>query len=840
MREEEDNRLMEEVRALSLQEVGPAAAEVSSRRRRNEERLAAPASQSSRTSRGSESRERRRRAEANDESDRRRGRNEPTTSSSNRPEPRRRRSQDNSRGRHEQPLSTPTRTVEHQASLRSLISNSDVDSREMVEEILRQIQEEGLLDGLDLESLDSNQDEVSQRIAEACRRWHSELSTARPSRSADGDSPTRAARSEQREASGVTSLRVSPRRRTGSRTVSTSNPTESQSVDTRPPNSSLRVVQPADETRRRRRTDSASRTRRSTSPVPAVHTQNARPHARSQPDLSDRPRSSEAPPSRPQVSLQSRCVTEPAVPPAAEPSRQALSSELPRSHAPRAAETSFATASMGRTQTPPRQAPPSPTFVPASAPSATTYSAQQGPLSPIAASHNSGPSSATERANALQSTGRPTSSSSATARLSLQRYHEPSITCDRCNKPHLEYDLHYNCVECKGGNYNICLDCFRAGRGCLQWLGFGNAAWTRWESMRSAGDYSVDRPHMLFPSRYIPPRSSPGGADGRRTITTDDPEKRLQSGVFCANCFAWANECYWRCDICNEGDWGFCNNCVNRGKCCTHALLPLVFKPDPDSAPPISPTHAQETPASASVLTGPDVIEYGRFKPLTFRVQCDVCHRLIQPSSTRWHCFSCTSSQPGSQVGDYDICTNCYISLERKKKISAENGVNGWRRCLKGHRMIIAGFQDVGGGQRRVIAEDLVGGLGLIQEPHIVSGEKNPNFEKWSWAEGSQVRLATTNVAMTAPYTATGLTLTENFPPIGGSGLRTLAKWSWYPTGGVADELLFPKGAEVRECVNINGDWFFGVYMGAKGLFPAPYVTPVGGPRPGGPVTGMI
>ena len=37
-------------------------------------------------------------------------------------------------------------------------------------------------------------------------------------------------------------------------------------------------------------------------------------------------------------------------------------------------------------------------------------------------------------------------------------------------------------------------------------------------------------------------------------------------------------------------------------------------------------------------------------------------------------------------------------------------------------------------------------------------------------------------------------------------------------------ELAFPRGAEVRECVDVNTDWFFGAYMGKKGLFPAPYV----------------
>jgi hypothetical protein len=347
--------------------------------------------------------------------------------------------------------------------------------------------------------------------------------------------------------------------------------------------------------------------------------------------------------------------------------------------------------------------------------------------------------------------------------------------------------------------------------------------------MISSGEslHGSERPHMLTANRYVPPRIAPGGAEGRRTITSEDPQKRLQSGAFCANCLAWANECYWRCDLCNEGDWGFCNTCVNQGKCCTHPLLPLLYKPDQSNSPPLSPIHDQPTPQSATVLVGPGVIEYGSFKPLTFRVSCDICHYPIQPSSTRFHCVTCISSSvPGRQPGDYDICVKCYHSLVFKsKRISIENGHNGWRRCLQGHRTIVVGFEDKDGGQRRVIAQDLVGGRGLHEEPSKSLDHAGQDLQQWSWAEGSQIRLVTTDVSATAPTTSVGLSLTTKFPPVGGSGMKALAMWSWYPKEEDGDnELLFPKGAEVRECVDVNGDWFWGVYMGAKGLFPAPYV----------------
>ncbi|EGS17733.1 SH3 domain-containing protein [Thermochaetoides thermophila DSM 1495] len=68
------------------------------------------------------------------------------------------------------------RQIEHQASLRSLISleggemtPSDIERE--IEEFARQIQEEGLLDGIDLDNIDlSTNDELSRKITEAYRR----------------------------------------------------------------------------------------------------------------------------------------------------------------------------------------------------------------------------------------------------------------------------------------------------------------------------------------------------------------------------------------------------------------------------------------------------------------------------------------------------------------------------------------------------------------------------------------------------------------------------------------------------------------------------------------------
>lgn len=859
--EDEERRLVNEARDLSLREAGMGSGEArTTHRRRDGERSGSaaprPRGETSRRSRSVEEREHRRRPDGGGEGERRRRRDEPTASRSTltpaedrrtrrsqedtrrRHEPTSRTAaQDDTRRRHEQTSRTAVRQIEHQSSLRSLISSSDVDSHEMEEEILRQIQEEGLLDGIDLEHIDVNQeDQISERIAEAFRRRQRERARAGQARSGDTSPAVRSRQSESRENSGNEGLRASSAHQTHSRSTSATSQADEQSRSNPHTSSTHLEIQSGGESRRRRRTTSGGRS--ATAPVPPSNTETTRPAARSQTDLSDRPRSSHMQSERPLASSQGRSTTElvpePApehqtevrveLPAALEP--QQLLNSSSNARATQRAEGPAVLAELPASNT--RSAPPAPIFVPASAPSAATQSLTDPSVvpAPLSPRHRRSPS-ASVGATLFPTATRPTSSSSTSSRTQLPRFPEPSLTCARCAKPHIEYELHYNCSQCHSGDWNICLSCYRAGRGCLHWFGFGYAAWASWEKLKASGEppLNPERPHLLTANRYLTPRISPGGADGRRTITSEDPQRRLQSGAFCANCLAWANECYWRCFLCNDDEWGFCNTCVNQGKCCTHPLLPLTYKPEQSSVPPISPTHDQQTPSAATLLTGPGVVEFGPFKPLTFRVSCDICHYVIQPSSSRYHCFSCTSSIPGRQPGDYDVCTKCYNSLESKKRISPENGQNGWRRCLQGHRMVIIGFEDSHGGQRRVIIQDLAGGRSLHEEPSKSLDHSGQDLQQWSWAEGSQIRLVTTDVAATAPTTSTSLSLTTSFPPVGGSGMRALANWSWYPKEGEGDnELLFPRGAEIRECVDVNGDWFFGVYMGAKGLFPAPYV----------------
>ncbi|EDN07352.1 predicted protein [Histoplasma mississippiense (nom. inval.)] len=344
-----------------------------------------------------------------------------------------------------------------------------------------------------------------------------------------------------------------------------------------------------------------------------------------------------------------------------------------------------------------------------------------------------------------------------------------------------------------------------------------------------------------------------------RRRTKDDPAKRLQRGMFCDMCQSFSDDCFWTCSECNGGEWGFCNSCVNQGKCCTHALLPIGRVPQGD----IVPGHpASSSPVVTSDYVSANTIKVGSdsYRPLTFSTKCNNCTYPIPPSTSRFHCPTCND-------GDYDLCTNCYLKLGANGKISKGNGRNGWRRCLQGHRMIIVGFEDHPDGQRRAIVKDVVGGHALKDDVAVAvaaaaaatpttsdNASTTPNSNgavlipvrrdsgDWTWKEESsgttsithrrrfpRTRTAWSNSSPTSLADPSANTpFSSHFPPSGGVGLRLLARWSYYPEPDVTDEIMFPCGAEITEADNINDDWMWGCYAGQKGLFPGSYVVVIG------------
>ncbi|KAI9823015.1 MAG: hypothetical protein M1832_002669 [Thelocarpon impressellum] len=236
-------------------------------------------------------------------------------------------------------------------------------------------------------------------------------------------------------------------------------------------------------------------------------------------------------------------------------------------------------------------------------------------------------------------------------------------------------------------------------------------------------------------------------------------------------------------------------------------------------------------PPGASLLQGPEIVDRGSLKPLTFSSVCEICRLPIQPSTTRFHCPHCST-------GNYEVCTNCYLKLESTGKISKENGHQGWRRCLQGHRMVVAGFEDRDGGRKRILVKDLVGGVALrIELPESSTAAPPPGTQIWSWKDPAAGPLSkqrvsrpvTLSVAASTSATAASSPLTSSrFPPSGGAGHSARAIWAWFPTEDERDELSFPRGADVREAHAINEEWFWGVYAGGTGMFPGAYIRAAG------------
>ena len=143
--------------------------------------------------------------------------------------------------------------------------------------------------------------------------------------------------------------------------------------------------------------------------------------------------------------------------------------------------------------------------------------------------------------------------------------------------------------------------------------------------------------------------------------------------------------------------------------------------------------------------------------------------------------------------------------------------------------MVITGFEERGEGQRRVVVKDLVGGWALKDEYYETSAQPfGVETGTWSWRDSPEGKAATRTARAKSNTTPNP----TNLPPSGGVGLVCQAMWSYLPDREAdpssKDELLFPRGAEIREAEDINSDWFWGVYMGDKGVFPGGYVRVTG------------
>lgn len=751
-----------------------------------------------------------------------------------------------------------SRQVEHQSSLRSILSSSDLGIASQ-EEIVRQIIEEGLLDDIDFDNLDQAQEEeLSDRLAEIWRQRHQQR-----------------ADSQRRNSDRAERPRTTDHRRSRSQTVQAASTSDVGHADSRPTSNFLDPRNALDMPNRHQRRSSGQGTpRRRTSPTPIVTPsaleEPVRTTARSSTDINEH---------RTRVSPSGRLDTREA------PGRHLESdSRVPEAWA----------GALTRDRSPQHSSISSPRTRPSSAstnPSDTAGTVISGLTTSPSLTVTPSPRRRREEV-ATDQRGASTHNLDTNA-SPLTWYVEPSIACDRCQRKNIQYEVHKKCTKCNNGNYHLCLRCYRSGKGCLHWSGFGYAAHTPLEQHAASGGSQSpsEPPHILRSRRYRRPQEGRHRttSEGRIQVT-EKPDERLEEGLFCDGCQALANDYFWQCSHCNKGDWGFCSRCVNQARCCTHPLLPIRRAG--------ASQVATATPATSEALPAPIVyIDANPYHVLSISTNCDICASPILPSSTRYHCPKCSD-------GDYDVCTNCYLKLVATGKIRKENGHNGWRRCLKGHRMIVVRFEDHEEGQRRVVIRDLVGGHTIIDDhvPHprdnqmggrsaIATTTGRPGTRKaaspqmgsgdWSWRDGqvrrkkaSRVRMygwnnpsathnthhvstppspldvaaAVASTALTRSFddnpvspltsnkhtnishqhtTATaiagGTTPSRRFPPDGGVGLILVAQWSYWPEEADHDELAFPSGAEIMEAESINEDWNWGYYAGSTGLIPAAY-----------------
>lgn len=559
--------------------------------------------------------------------------------------------------------------VEHQPSLRSLLSASPIQSQDVQLEIVQSIYADGLLDGIDIDNLTPQQEEeLTERIAEAYRRRQ-----RRRDRSGNRERRPQPDPSPRPSTAGAeTRSRARSHGRHHTRTDSAS----AQQHRTRPPVSRPHLFEQhlrEPVTRHGRSassisqhsTRSASRTDGSI-PVAAA--------SRSATDLSERPVTAEAARDRRRrMSSNARSSTDsPDGQVRAQVRRPRAGSGDNydvRSEALQPAHPLEVVRRQGQTGN--NSSPSLATL------SGNTVLASQNAVRPVASTAAFAPE------HIASATPVPELASDAhTAHLAV-----PSVTCKRCDKADIQYTLHYHCTWCRKGDFDVCLDCYRDGQGCDHWYGFGYMAYERWRRVAPPEGWppGYERPHTLSPRRYVKHETSHG---------IRMPEQ-LQDGAFCDSCFAFANDCYWYCYYCLEGAWGYCNACVQQGRHCTHPLLPVAHQN--------SLRQAHPDPTKATFVQMPH-LKQDSYVVLPILTDCDICRRPIPPNSTRFHCYQCSN-------GDYDICTECYYSLVATGKICQANGPSGWRRCLQAHRMAVVGYQDMPeGGHQRVTVREQVGG----------------------------------------------------------------------------------------------------------------------------------
>ncbi|KAL7272118.1 hypothetical protein RUND412_005088 [Rhizina undulata] len=365
----------------------------------------------------------------------------------------------------------------------------------------------------------------------------------------------------------------------------------------------------------------------------------------------------------------------------------------------------------------------------------------------------------------------------------IPAHRDAEIYCDYCNK-RVKFETHVHCESCNHGDFDMCMRCYRLHQGCRP-------------------DDDGSRIHDNITRRY-----------------QSGPSTQLMEGVFCHSCDNWCEGSpqrrYWQCGRCEDfpggQHWTYCEECVNKGLCCSHdlRLLSVPVPARPARGLPASPrTMLREHSISSSfedLVTRLERLEgisspspysstssqqHSRLEPLHVNeliLTCAICRLTILYDHSYLHCTQCLN-------GTYNICIRCHASSTNPPY----------------HR-----------------PDSLIpGALSFLNSINF-----SPSEETYRCPENHQMQLLTQSGV---PGTRSVVLDVTHSPPeyintISGVARTAVALFAYWPEDGMqmgrwwSGVLAFPRGAEivdVWEAFEERGEvWCWGWFAGAGGVFP--------------------
>lgn len=490
----------------------------------------------------------------------------------------------------------------------------------------------------------------------------------------------------------------------------------------------------------------------------------------------------------------------------------------------------------------------------------------------------------------------------------------PILICAHCSRPNIQFSLHYHCSECRSDDYDICITCYRRGRGCEAYTGPAHNYFPRYlkSSQSSLAPYAESedasglilpspprntfeneaRPHVLLARRframnptYPASISSPQSASSQRSSGQDT---HLEEGLFCDICSNHADEQYWHCEVCNDGSWGFCNACVQKGSHCSHPLFAVqsvsahlagagtdLVNTSELNHPRHDTTNSHQALDNASRRSNmsraslPHVPDPSLYMYISLTCACDICHTSIPADMPIWHCKECNSSNadfcsqcirtfsstthydpPASTFSQTDSQQSTDVGAHDSSQSVLEQSIHdkALYKCPANHltsKVVLTTLlkqgtkatrrtatcspsQSIMSTKQRYASTDTNGKRALALWSYIPAsdssmrrGEESSRSAVSLISSGSDADAdadaASNDVANANANACSGASIDPN------ASVNANANANLNAARDASDELLFPRNATLFDVVPLNAQWSFGTYAGAAGVFPSAY-----------------